>query len=296
MRRGIILAGGSGSRLYPITAAVSKQLLPLYDKPMIYYPLSVLMLAGLRDILIITTPEHVALFRHLLGDGQALGLNLQYTVQPHPGGIAQAYLIAEPFLANHSSALILGDNLFYGGHFIETLRQAVEHEPGATLFTTRVQEPARYGVVEFGDEGQALRLEEKPARPRSPWALTGLYLLDEQAPGLAHHLKPSPRGELEITDLARLYLEQGTLRVIRLGRGVAWLDTGTADSLLAASTLIQTLDHRQGLKVGCIEEIAWRQGWISRDELAALGARWNTSPYGRYLLRLAREEELTPPG
>ena len=291
MRRGIILAGGSGSRLYPITAAVSKQLLPLYDKPMIYYPLSVLMLSGIQEILIITTPGDRHLFEVLLGDGQALGLRLNYAVQPRPEGIAQAFVIAEAFLKGDPSALILGDNLFYGGTFIECVRQEVGREEGATLFTTRVQEPARYGVVEFGEDGQPISLEEKPPQARSPWAITGLYLLDGQAPTLAHNLKPSQRGELEITDLARLYLERGNLRVKRLGRGVAWLDTGDADSLLSASTLIQTLDHRQGLKVACIEEIAWRQGWISSPDLARLGQRWSASPYGRYLLRLAREED-----
>jgi len=288
MRRGIILAGGSGSRLHPLTLAVSKQLLPVYNKPMIYYPLSVLMLAGIREILVITTPEDQANFRRLLGDGGRLGLQLSYVAQPSPDGLAQAYLLGESFLAGQPSALVLGDNLFFGAGFSERLRAAAERTEGATIFGYPVADARRYGVVELGESGRALSLEEKPEHPKSNLAVTGLYFYDGQASALARTLKPSPRGELEITDLNRLYLEQGRLHAEVLGRGFAWLDTGTYDSLIEAGEFVRTIEHRQDMRIGALEEIAFSQGWIDAEALTALADRLNNS-YGEYLQRLARD-------
>lgn len=289
VHKGIILAGGSGTRLYPITKAVSKQLMPVHDKPMVYYPLTTLMLAGIRDILLITTPEDQDSFIRLLGTGEQWGINLSYVVQPCPDGLAQAFLLGEAFIANESCALILGDNIFYGHNFSQSLQQAAQQAQGATVFAYWVRDPERYGVVEFDAAGQAVSLAEKPAAPKSNYAVTGLYFYDRQVVELAKSLKPSVRGELEITDLNRLYLAQASLRVETLGRGHAWLDTGTHDSLLQASNYIATIQERQGLMVACPEEIAYRMGYISRAELAKLGAAMQKNGYGQYLLQLAGE-------
>ena len=287
--KGIILAGGSGTRLHPVTQAVSKQLLPVYDKPMIYYPLSVLMLAGIREILLISTPEDTPRFRQLLGTGEQWGLHLQYAVQPSPDGLAQAFLIGKEFLAGDGCCLVLGDNIFYGHDFATTLQQAAASGPGATVFAYPVLDPERYGVVEFDDRRRAISLEEKPLKPKSRYAVTGIYFYDAQVVGVAEGLKPSPRGELEITDVNRWYLERGQLRTELLGRGMAWLDTGTHDSLLEASTFIHTIEQRQGLKVACPEEIAYRLGYIDADQMRALAAKISKSSYGQYLFRLLEE-------
>ena len=284
-RKGIILAGGSGTRLHPATLAISKQLLPVYDKPMIYYPLSTLMLAGIRDILIISTPQDTPRFEQLLGDGSQWGLNLQYAVQPSPDGLAQAFLIGEQFLNGAPSALVLGDNIFYGHDFQRLLESANAQTTGSTVFTYHVQDPERYGVAEFDAQGKVLSLEEKPAQPKSNYAVTGLYFYDSQVVDLAKSLKPSPRGELEITDLNKLYLQQGQLNVQLMGRGYAWLDTGTHDSLLEAGQFIATLEQRQGLKVACPEEIAFRAGWIDAAQLEKLAQPLLKNGYGKYLMQ-----------
>jgi glucose-1-phosphate thymidylyltransferase len=286
-RKGIILAGGSGTRLYPVTRVVSKQLLPVYDKPMIFYPLSTLMLAEIREILVITTPHDAADFEQLLGDGSDWGLELTYAQQPSPDGLAQALLIARDFLAGAPSCLVLGDNIFHGHGLTDVLRAASARETGATVFGYWVRDPERYGVVEFDGDGRAIGLEEKPARPESNYAVTGLYFYDGKAPDDAATLAPSPRGELEITDLNRRYLERGELMVERLGRGYAWLDTGTHESLLQAGNFIETIEARQGLKVACPEEIAYQKGWITRDQLLALAEPLRRNGYGEYLLALA---------
>jgi len=288
-RKGIILAGGSGTRLHPATLAISKQLLPVFDKPMIYYPLSTLMLGGIRDILIISTPQDTPRFQQLLGDGARWGLNLSYAVQESPDGLAQAFLIGEQFLGDSPSALVLGDNLFYGHNFNTLLERADTRAGCASVFAYHVQDPERYGVVEFDREGRAMSLEEKPAAPRSNYAVTGLYFYDENVAQLARTLKPSSRGELEITDLNRLYMESGKLHVEIMGRGYAWLDTGTHESLLDASQFIATIEHRQGLKVACPEEIAYRKGWIDAGQLEVLAAPMIKNGYGQYLVRVLKE-------
>jgi glucose-1-phosphate thymidylyltransferase len=288
--KGIILAGGSGTRLYPITSAISKQMLPVYDKPMIYYPLSVLMLAGIRDILVISTPRDLPGFRNLLGDGSSLGIRFSYIEQPSPDGLAQAFILAEEFIGTNTVCMILGDNIFYGHGFGDVLLKAAELKKGACVFGYYVNDPERYGVVEFDKNLKAVSIEEKPSKPRSNYAVTGLYFYDNLVVNKAKSLKPSPRGELEITDLNRLYLEEGKLEVRVMGRGMAWLDTGTYESLLQAANFIATLEQRQGLKASCVEEIAYKRGFIDKEKLIALAEPVKKSQYGKYLLKIASEE------
>lgn len=293
--KGIILAGGSGTRLYPITKSISKQLLPVYDKPLIYYPLSTLMLAGIREILIITTPEDQPQFQRLLGDGAQYGIELTYAVQPRPEGLAQAFLIGDRFIGDGRVALILGDNIFYGHGMVNDMQRAVQHQEGATVFAYQVRDPERYGVVEFDATGRAISLEEKPKLPRSSWAVTGLYFYDARVVELARGLSPSPRGELEITDLNRCYLDLGALHVERLGRGIAWLDTGTHESLQQASSFIHTLQERQGLMVACLEEIAYSRRWITAEDVERIASPMKKNAYGQYLLHLLEQPHSSLP-
>lgn len=292
-RKGIILAGGAGTRLHPLTLGVSKQMLPIYDKPMIFYPLSVLMLAGIREILIITTPEDVLCFRKLLGDGSQYGIELSYEQQPTPGGLAQAFIIGETFIGNHPVCMILGDNIFYGHYFSENLKAATSKPSGATVFGYHVSDPERFGVVEFDNAGRVVSIEEKPEKPKSNYVVAGLYFYDNQVVDIAKKIKPSSRGELEITDINSFYLEQGSLTVEILGRGFAWLDTGTHESLLDASCFVRTIEQRQGLKVACLEEIAFNFGWIDFEQLARQAVKFQKTGYGQYLLRLLTEKRAT---
>lgn len=291
--KGIILAGGSGSRLYPITQGVSKQLLPVYNKPMIYYPISTLMLAGIKDILIITTPEDNDSFKRLLGDGSKFGIQLSYEIQPSPDGLAQAFLIGEQFLDGDSCCLILGDNIFFGQYFTQLLRDSVEKNDGATVFSYRVKDPERFGVVEFDNKKQVLSIEEKPEKPKSNYAVTGLYFYDNSVVEMAKQVKPSHRGELEITTLNQMYLEQGKLKTEILGRGFAWLDTGTFDSLHEASSFVKTVENVQGQEIACIEEIAWKNGWLSKEAVREMGESMSKNGYGQYLLNLVNADDLS---
>lgn len=287
--KGIILAGGSGTRLYPLTKSVSKQILPIYDKPMIYYPLSVLMLANIREVLIISTPTDIGLFQNLLGDGSFIGMKIQYKIQPSPDGLAQAFILGEEFIGNDSCCLILGDNIFYGYNFSSVLEEASHVKEGAVVFGYYVNDPHRYGVAEFDESGNVLSLEEKPAQPKSNYAVTGLYFYDNSVVKRAKSLKPSPRGELEITDLNKLYLQENKLSVKLLGRGMAWLDTGTHQSLLQASNFVESIEERQGLKVACLEEIAFRKGYITKDQLLELAKPLSKNQYGQYMIKIANE-------